>query len=81
MQLIVSVRASAGTLRVKWPLTSVTTPVPGKSVHTTLAAMTGSLSMEERTVPVTVTCFLCAHATPNARKRSNRDSTLFLISQ
>ena len=76
---MVSVRASSGTLKEKFPLTSVRTPMEGKSVHTTLAAMTGSLSADEITVPEMVICFFCAHVTPIVRKRRSRASVLYLM--
>ena len=54
IQLMVSCFAVLGSLSVKCPLTSVNVPEVGNSTQDTLAAMTGSLSAEEITIPETV---------------------------
>ena len=76
MQLMTSCFAALGSLRVKCPLTSVSVPVVGNSTQATLAAMTGSLSEEEMTIPETVIVFFCDHPTPTKRKRERRKNSV-----
>ena len=71
--------AASGSLRVKCPLTSVNVPEVGNSTQDTLAAMTGSLSAEEMTMPETVIVFFCDHPTPTKRKRERRKKRVLLI--
>ena len=58
----------SGTERVKLPSMSVVVATPVNAADTTLAPMSGSESVAERTVPCTMMFWACA---PSAIRKSN----------